>query len=60
MHTSPADGGAQSRPEAYLEVRGLEAGYGQEPVISAVDISVGKGEVVLVAGPNGAGKSTLL
>jgi len=60
MHTSPADGGTRSRPEMYLEVRGLEAGYGHEPVISAVDISVGKGEVVLVAGPNGAGKSTLL
>ena len=60
MPTSPANGSAQVRPEAYLDVRGLEAGYGQEPVISGVDLSVAKGEVVLVAGPNGAGKSTLL
>jgi branched-chain amino acid transport system ATP-binding protein len=60
MHTSPGDQATVPRPDPYLDVRGLEAGYGQEPVISRVDVRVGKGEVVLIAGPNGAGKSTLL
>ena len=60
MHISPAEQGAQPRPPTLLEVRDLKAGYGQEPVISSVTISVGHGEVVLIAGPNGAGKSTLL
>src|SRR5207244_202485 len=36
------------------------AGYGTEPVIHDVDISVGRGEVVALLGANGAGKTTTL
>jgi len=43
-----------------LEVRNLHVGYGRVPVLRDVDLSVGRGEIVLVLGPNGAGKSTLL
>ncbi len=45
---------------AHLRVAGIAAGYGAEPVISDVDMTVALGEVVAVIGPNGAGKSTLL
>ena len=43
-----------------LEVRGLEASYGELKVLWSVDIEVGKGEIVALVGPNGAGKTTLL
>lgn len=48
------------RTQPYLEVRGMTAGYGGDPVIADVSLTVGKGEIVAVIGPNGAGKSTLL
>ena len=43
-----------------LEVRGLEASYGELKVLWSVDIGVNKGEIVALVGPNGAGKTTLL
>ena len=43
-----------------LEVRGLEAAYGDVPALSGVSLRVGTGEIVALLGPNGAGKSTLL
>jgi branched-chain amino acid transport system ATP-binding protein len=47
-------------PEARLEVSALEAGYGRVPVLRAVGLHVGRGEIVALLGPNGAGKTTLL
>jgi len=43
-----------------LEVRGLSAGYGANPVIRDIDLRVGEGEIVALVGANGAGKSTLV
>ena len=43
-----------------LEIRDLDAGYGDIRVLSAVSLTVGAGEIVALLGPNGAGKSTLL
>src|SRR5438477_12111419 len=43
-----------------LDIRELEAGYGDVPALSGVTLRVGAGEIVALLGPNGAGKSTLL
>ncbi len=43
-----------------LNVKGLNAYYGESHVLKDVSIDVNQGEVVVVLGPNGHGKSTLL
>lgn len=43
-----------------LEVRKLDAFYGDARALWEVDIDVGTGEIVSIVGPNGAGKSTLV
>ena len=43
-----------------LAIEGLHAGYGEVRVLSAVSISVGSGETVVLLGTNGNGKSTLI
>ena len=43
-----------------LEVRGLDAFYGEAVALSAVDLRLDAGEIACVVGPNGAGKSTLV
>jgi branched-chain amino acid transport system ATP-binding protein len=47
-----------SRP--VLEISGLEVRYGSVPAVRAIDLEVGRGEIVGLIGPNGAGKSTTL
>ena len=44
-----------------LEVRNLHAAYQRDLfILKGLDLSVPKGEIVIVIGPNGSGKSTLL
>ena len=45
---------------AAVELRGAIALLGGFPALSGLDLTVARGEIVLVAGPNGAGKTTLL
>src|SRR5690606_1071039 len=46
--------------EAILEVRNLEAWYGESHVLHGIDFNVREGEVVTLLGRNGAGKTTTL
>jgi len=43
-----------------LELRGIEAGYGEQTVLRDVSLTVPPGTAVAVLGPNGAGKTTVL
>ena len=43
-----------------LEVRGLDAGYGDLQILTDVDLDVDHEEYVTIVGPNGAGKSTVM
>ena len=43
-----------------LQVSGLVKQFGTETVLDGIDLSIRKGEVVVVLGPSGCGKSTLL
>ncbi|MFN3259991.1 MAG: ABC transporter ATP-binding protein [Pikeienuella sp.] len=45
---------------AILEVKGLEASYGQLQVLRGLDFEVAKGGVTALLGANGAGKTTTL
>ncbi|MFD1686618.1 ABC transporter ATP-binding protein [Halobellus litoreus] len=46
--------------QALLEVRDLDAGYGDLQILTDVDLDVADGEYVTIVGPNGAGKSTVM
>ena len=44
----------------WLEIKGLDAYYGEAQALRGVDLTVAEGEVVTLVGRNGAGKTTLL
>ncbi|OKI00936.1 glutamate ABC transporter ATP-binding protein [Streptomyces sp. CB02923] len=45
--------------DALIELRGVNKHYGKLHVLADIDLTVGRGEVVVVIGPSGSGKSTL-
>ena len=47
-------------PETILEIRKLDAHYGDFQALYGVDMAVAKGEVLAIIGANGAGKTTLM
>ena len=46
--------------EAVVETRGVHKHFGANHVLKGVDLTVYKGEVVVIIGPSGGGKSTFL
>lgn len=46
--------------EKILEIKNLTKKYGSQTILDGIDLSIDKGEVMVVVGPSGCGKSTLL
>ena len=46
--------------DAAVDLRGVTRLFGSAPAVVRVDLSIQRGEAVVLRGPNGAGKSTLL
>jgi iron complex transport system ATP-binding protein len=43
-----------------LQTQAVTVGYGEEPVVRDLDLTIADGRVTTIVGPNGCGKSTLL
>ena len=51
---------ADTAGDGLLEVRNLDAGYGDLQILTDVELDVADEEYVTIVGPNGAGKSTMM
>ena len=49
-----------ARQTVGIDVRGLSFGYGEEPVLDQLNLSIAPGEKVAIVGASGGGKSTLV
>jgi ATP-binding cassette, subfamily B, bacterial len=54
-----AVGGADPATAADVEALGVDFAYGDEPVLTGLDLRIAAGRTVAVVGPTGSGKSTL-
>jgi ABC-2 type transport system ATP-binding protein len=61
--TTPRDGDpeAVSKPKSHaIEVADLRMRYGDREVLTGIDLTVSRGEILAILGPNGAGKTTTI
>lgn len=49
-----------NKPDAMIFMRDLHKNFGAVEAVNGVDLSIGRGKVVVIIGPSGSGKSTLL
>jgi glutamate transport system ATP-binding protein len=51
---------AQASEGPLVELSGVRKSFGDNMVLDGIDLTIGRGEAIVVAGPSGSGKSTLL
>ena len=49
-----------AKGEEIIQCRGVHKWYGEFHVLKNIDLSVGKGERIVICGPSGSGKSTMI
>ena len=49
-----------SEEEMIIETKGVKVNFGDFWALKGIDISIGKGEIVVILGPSGSGKSTYI
>src|SRR3979490_729552 len=58
LQTSQTEGSAPDQP--FVICRNVQKSYGDKEILRGIDLTVQRGEVVVLMGPSGSGKSTLL
>src|SRR5260370_26078493 len=58
LQTGRTEGSAPDQP--FVICRNVQKSYGDREILRGIDLSVKRGEVVVLMGPSGSGKSTLL
>src|SRR5688572_20118951 len=51
---------AANEEKRLVELRSIRKSFGDNVVLDGIDLSIDRGEVVVIAGPSGSGKSTML
>ncbi|WP_432453077.1 MULTISPECIES: amino acid ABC transporter ATP-binding protein [unclassified Agarivorans] len=50
----------QNSPEVVIQLKGMNKWYGEFHVLKDLDLTVTKGEKIVICGPSGSGKSTMI
>ena len=59
-HIAPAEKTAKNKKEAVIEIKGLKKSFGDKEVLTGIDLTVYRGENVVVLGRSGEGKSVTI
>ena len=59
-HSAGSPGAGDTAPQPVVKLRAIHKSFGSNHVLRGIDLSVYKGQHVVIFGPSGSGKSTLL